>query len=72
MSVTTKQQADITNPLEAALAVKSKYIATLHESLFKFLDDLTGKMYPTLFGILLQRRRISSKLLESGVPPETH
>ena len=72
ISDTTKQRAGITNLLEAALAVKFKYIATLHESLFKFLDDLTGKNYPTLFRILLQRHRISSELLESGVPPETH
>ena len=43
MSDTTKQRAGVTNPLEAALAVKSEYIATLHESLYKFLDDLTGK-----------------------------
>ena len=47
MSDTTKQRADVTNPtnpLEAALAVKSKYIETLHESLYKFLDDLAKKL----------------------------
>jgi hypothetical protein len=44
MSDTTKQRAGITNPLEAALAVKSKYIDTLHERLYKFLDDLAKKL----------------------------
>jgi hypothetical protein len=44
MSDTTKQRAGITNPLEEALAVKSKYIETLHESLYKFLDDLAEKL----------------------------
>ena len=42
MSDTTKQRAGITNPLKAALAVKSKYIETLHESLYKFLYDIVG------------------------------
>ena len=42
-SDTTTQKAGVKKPLEAALAVKSKYIETLHESLFKFLDDLTEK-----------------------------
>ena len=43
-SDTTTQQAGIKNLLKAALAVKSKYIETLHEILFKFLDDLANKL----------------------------
>ena len=43
-SDTITQQAGIKKPLEAALAVKSKYIKTLHESLFKFLDDVAKKL----------------------------
>ena len=44
MSDTTTQVSWHKNPLEAALAVKSKYIETLRESLFKFLDDLAEKL----------------------------
>jgi hypothetical protein len=42
-SDTTTQRTNIKNPLEAAMVVKTSYIETLHESLFKFLDDLSGK-----------------------------
>ncbi len=39
-----KQRVGPKQPLEAALGVKSSYVATLHESLIKFLDDLAGKI----------------------------
>ena len=42
-SSTPKQQAGLNHPLEAALGVKSSYVAKLHESLIKFLDDLAEK-----------------------------
>ena len=42
-SGTTTQQAGIKNLLKAAMVVKSTYIMTLHESLFKFLDNLIKK-----------------------------
>ena len=42
-SSTPKQQVGPKNPLEAALGVKSLYVATLHESLIRFLDDLAKK-----------------------------
>jgi hypothetical protein len=47
-SSTPKQRAGSNHPLEAALGVKSSYVATLHESLIKFLDDLAEKAI-TLF-----------------------
>jgi hypothetical protein len=42
-SSTPKQQVVPNTPLEAALGVKSLYVATLHESLIRFLDDLAEK-----------------------------
>ena len=43
VSSTPKQQVVPKQPLEAALGVKSLYVATLHESLIRFLDDLAKK-----------------------------
>jgi hypothetical protein len=42
-SGTPKQRDGSKHPLEAALGVKSSYVATLHESLIKFLDNLAEK-----------------------------
>ena len=42
-SGTPNQKNGSKHPLEAALGVKSLYVATLHESLIKFLDDLAEK-----------------------------
>jgi hypothetical protein len=42
-SGTPKQQGGPKHPLEAALGVKFLYVAMLHESLIKFLDDLAEK-----------------------------
>jgi hypothetical protein len=36
-----KNQLEITSPTEAALAMKSRRIETLHEALHPFLNDLT-------------------------------
>ena len=68
-SGTPNQQDGSKHPLEAALGVKSLYVVMLHESLIKFLDDLAEKAN-TLLRSLLQRRKVSSKLLRSGVPPK--
>ena len=70
-SGTPKQRGGPKHPLEAALGVKSLYVAMLHESLIKFLDDLSEKAN-TLLGLLLQRRKVSSELLRSGEPPKIH
>ena len=53
-SSTPKQQVGSKQPLEAALGVKSSYVATLHESLIKFLDDLAEKAI-TLFSDYLYK-----------------
>ena len=42
-SSTPKQRDGLKTPLEAAMGVKSSYVATLHESLVTFLDDLAEK-----------------------------
>ena len=42
-SSTPKQRDGPKTPLEAAMGVKSLYVATLHESLVTFLDDLAEK-----------------------------
>ena len=42
-SSTPKQQDGSQRPLEEALGVKSLYVATLHKSLIKFLDNLAKK-----------------------------
>jgi hypothetical protein len=42
-SGTPKQQGGPKHPIEAALGVKLLYVAMLHESLIKFLDDLSEK-----------------------------
>ena len=42
-SSTPKQRDGPKTPLEAAMGVKSSYVATLHESLVTFLDDLAEK-----------------------------
>ena len=42
-SGTPNQKSGPKHPLEAALGVKLLYVATLHESLIKFLDDLAEK-----------------------------
>ena len=47
-SSTPKQQDGSKPPLEAALGVKLSYVATVHESLIKFLDNLAKKTI-TLF-----------------------
>ena len=47
-SSTPKQQDGSQQPLKAALGAKLSYVATLHESLIKFLDDLAKKTI-TLF-----------------------
>ena len=48
-SSTPKQRVGPKNPLKAALGVKFLYVATLHESLIKFLDDLAEKKSIQLF-----------------------
>jgi hypothetical protein len=61
-SGTPKQRDGPKHPLEAALGVKLSYVATLHESLIKFLDDLAKKSIRLFLDYLKKNEKYQANL----------
>ena len=69
-SSTPKQQVGSKQPLKAALGVKSLYVATLHESLIRFLDDLAEKTIRLFLEYFYKNIKYQANLLDQGYLPK--
>ena len=70
-SSTPKQQVVPKQPLEAALGVKSLYVATLHESLIRFLDDLAENTIRIFLEYFYKNVKYQANLLDQAYLPKS-